>query len=250
MQMTFKKKWGAVLVVGILVLSGCATTVQDETIIDLSEKQWSALLDSGTLSNNQEYRTRVRAISQRLLIAADENPSEWRIAVFENDNVVNAFALPNKAIGVFSGIIQIAANDDQLATVLGHEISHVQLRHAQERLNSNLAPNVLIGIAKLPGAVTDVGVVKSAGSVVGTAIGAGTVLPFGRKQEFDADVNGVRIMAAAGYDPKQAAVFWGEIAKAQAKSGGAVPEFLSTHPSNEHRIERLQQEAARLENGL
>ena len=245
--MTFKKKWCAILAAGTLSLGACATSVNDDTIADAAEKQWTALLNSGTLSDNDEYRSRVSAVSERLLVAAGEDPSEWRVGVFENDDVVNAFALPNKAIGVFTGIIELSVNDDQLATVLGHEISHVQLRHAQERLNSNLAPRVLIGVAKLPGAVTDVGVVKSAGAVAGTAIGAGTVLPFGRKQELDADVRGIRLMAAAGYDPKQAAVFWHEMTEAHSKAGGTVPEFLSTHPSNKHRIERLEEEAALLE---
>lgn len=247
--MTFNKHWCAILAAGILGLSACATTVEDETIAEISEKQWTALLNSGALSDNEEYRTRVSAVTSRLLVAADEEPSEWRVAIFEKDDVVNAFALPNKAIGVFTGIIKLSANDAQLATVLSHEISHVQLRHAQERINSNLAPNVLIGVAKIPGAVTDVGVVKSAGSVAGTAIGAGTVLPFGRQQELEADINGVRLMAAAGYDPKQAAVFWHEMAEARSESGDTVPEFLSTHPSNENRIERLEEEIARLEDG-
>lgn len=246
--MNNKKKWCAVLAAGILGLSGCASSVQEETINDVAEQQWTALLNSGTLSENEEYRTRIDAISERLLVAAGEDPSGWRVAVFENDDVVNAFALPNKAIGVFTGILKIANNDAQLATVMGHEISHVQLHHAQERLNSNFAPRVLIGVAKLPGAVTNVGAVKSAGSVAGTAIGAGTVLPFGRSQELEADIEGIRLMAAAGYDPNQAPIFWREI-EDQKKAGGSVPEFLSTHPSNEHRIERLKQEAAILESG-
>ena len=248
MQMTFKKKWCAIIAAGVLGLGGCATSVKEETIADVAEKQWTALLDSGTLSDNNDYRKRVNAVSDRLLVAAGENPNEWRVAVFEDDDVVNAFALPNKAIGVFTGIIQLSTNDAQLATVLSHEISHVQLHHAQERINSNLGPRVLIGVAKLPGAVTDVGVVKSAGAVAGTAIGAGTTLPFGRKQELEADVQGVRLMAAAGYDPKQAALFWHEI-EDHKKAGGYVPEFLSTHPSNKHRIERLEEEAASLEAG-
>ncbi len=247
--MIFKKKWCAVLAVGILGLGGCATTVKEETIANAAEQQWAMLLDSATLSENENYRIRVNAVSERLLVAAGENPSEWRVVVFENDDVANAFALPNKAIGVLTGILQIADNDAQLATIIGHEISHVQLHHAQERINSNFAPRVLIGAAKLPGAVTNVGVLKSAGSVAGTAIGAGTVLPFGRSQELEADIEGVRLMAAAGYDPKQAAIFWQRMEE-HKRSGALMPEFLSTHPSNEHRIDSLKQEVARLESEL
>ena len=124
-----------------------------------------------------------------------------------------------------------------------HEVAHVRLKHVEARVNRSIAPNILIGVAKLPGQITGVPVVKSTGSVVGGVVQAGAVLPYNRDQEIDADTEGVTYAYKAGYDPRQAAVLWRKIEEATKAAGTSTPEFLSTHPSNERRIRALEETA-------
>lgn len=228
-----------------LTVAACSSTggvVSQDRIEKSAEEQWTQLLSKMALSDNETYLTRTKTVSERILNAAGENPDEWRIAVFDEDNVYNAFALPNKTIGVFSGILTISKTDDQLATVLGHEVAHVRLNHAETRVNRELAPRILIGVTSLPGEVVGVGAVKTVGAIAGAGVAAGAVLPFERNQELEADAEGLKYLAAAGFDPTQAPDLWRNISKYN-KKGGGVPEFLSTHPSDERRIRKLEQAA-------
>ncbi len=233
-----------------LFAAGCASNgqiISEETIVRSAEAQWTALLEQAPLTENEGYKARTHAVAERILLAAGENPDEWRVAVFESDETFNAFALPNKAIGVFTGILTISQTDSQLATVIGHEVAHVRLKHGEERVNRELAPRILAGVAQIPGEVVGVDAVRTAGAIAGAGVKAGTILPFNRNQELEADLEGLNYLAEAGYDPKEAALLWREIER-HHEDKGKVPEFLSTHPSGERRIKRLEEAAAELEN--
>jgi len=162
-------------------------------------------------------------------------PSSWEVEVF-NDDSANAFALPGGKIGVHTGLLKVAVNQDQLATVIGHEVAHVLAGHSNERASTNLATqgalealNVLSGPASPAKSRTL--------AVLGVGAQVGVLLPFSRAQESEADVLGLDLMARAGFDPRQGPALWENMARV----GGSPPELLSTHPSSATRIAALRQ---------
>ena len=237
----------ALLALAAAACAGGGNIISEDTIVRSAEEQWTEILEKAPLTNEKIYQNRTKTVANRILLAAGEDPREWRVAVFDGDEIYNAFALPNKAIGVFTGIITISETDDQLAAVLGHEVAHVRLKHGEERVNRELAPRILAGVAQIPGEVVGVDAVRTAGAIAGAGVKAGTILPFNRNQELEADLEGLNYLAEAGYDPKEAALLWREIER-HHEDKGKVPEFLSTHPSGERRIKRLEEAAAELEN--
>jgi len=160
-------------------------------------------------------------------VTAETGGGPWEVQVFETKDV-NAFALPGGKIGVYTGLLKVAQNQDQLAAVLGHEVGHVIAGHSAARVSNEMAANLGIGI------------LSSKTGISADAIGMGAnlllLLPFSRGDESEADILGMDYMAKAGFDPRQAAELW----RNMAKSGGqAPPEFMSTHPSNQTRIQEL-----------
>jgi predicted Zn-dependent protease len=165
---------------------------------------------------------KVRAITRRIVRAAGIEPLqreinlhlrgyrfEWEANVIA-DRRVNAFCLPGGKIVVYTGILPVAENDDQLATVLSHEIAHALAHHSNERLTREESGRVNMLVNKA----------------------------FDRRQESEADHIGIFLMTFAGYQPEEAVRFW--VRMSQAHQGGNIPEFLSDHPSDEHRIRDMQ----------
>jgi len=154
----------------------------------------------------------------------------WEIVVFE-DSTANAFALPGGKIGVHTGLLKVASNQDQLATVIGHEVAHVLAEHANERVSTAYAAQ---------GGVQLVEILTGASSPTQrqllALLGAGAQLPFSRAQEAEADLLGLDAMARAGFDPRESVNLWRNMA---ASGGAKPPELLSTHPSDERRMAAL-----------
>ncbi|HAZ88545.1 MAG TPA: peptidase, partial [Marinobacter adhaerens] len=161
-------------------------------------------------------------------------PQSWEIAVFENATP-NAFALPGGKIGVHSGLLELAENQAQLATVIGHEIAHVLADHGNERLTQELglqAGMLLVGL------FTESEIAENQiQQALGIGAQLGITLPFSRAHEEEADLMGLEIMARAGFEPGQSVRLWQNMAQA---SGAQPLEFLSTHPNHDTRIASLQ----------
>ncbi len=192
-------------------------------------------------SADKNLNAMVQRVGNR--VAASANPdianAQWEFVLFENDQP-NAFALPGGKVGVYTGILKITKTDAGLATVLAHEIGHVAARHGAERMSEQLA----IGAA---GAGLGVALGKQSQStqqIAMTAFGLGTtglrVLPHSRAQESEADHIGLIYMAKAGYNPVEAISFWECFRDYNQKKGGTPPEFLSTHPTDQRRIDDLK----------
>ena len=166
------------------------------------------------------------------------NDIEWELAIFENE-AVNAFAMPGGKIGVFSGILKVTENQDQLATVMGHEIAHVTAQHSKNRAQSSELTNLGINVAAilLGGGYT--GATYTAQQALAAGAQFGITLPHTRGQESEADVIGLEYMARAGFDPRESVPLWQRMDSA---SDNKPAEFLSTHPSSETRIENLVSE--------
>jgi len=160
----------------------------------------------------------------------EEAPGSWEVTLFEEDSA-NAFALPGGKIGVHTGLLRVATNQDQLATVLGHEVAHVVARHSNERVSTQYAAQTGLQLA---GAITSGSPQLMA--LLGVGAQVGVLLPFSRTQESEADMLGLDLMARAGFDPRQSVSLWENMARA---GGAGQPEFLSTHPSHGTRIQEL-----------
>ncbi|WNC70928.1 M48 family metallopeptidase [Thalassotalea psychrophila] len=160
---------------------------------------------------------------------------EWEIVVFDSEQV-NAFALPGGKIGVYTGILNVTENADQLAAIIGHEVGHVIAQHSNERLSSNQLSKGALVVAGAAAASSDID--NKALVVAGAAVGMKYLLlmPYGRAHESEADIIGQDLMAKSGFDPRASVKLWQNMAKL---SKDAPPEFFSTHPSNQTRISDL-----------
>lgn len=177
-----------------------------------------------------------------------ELPPQWRQggwdeAVFVDKNP-NAFALPGGKVGVYTGIFDVARNQDQFAAVIGHEIGHVIERHHDERVTRQMgAAGAVQLLSVLAGARYGQSGSQLASQGGGVIAQAGFLLPGTREQETEADVVGQRLMAQAGFDPRQAVDLWQNML---AASAGRPPEWLSTHPDPKSRIGELRNRAESL----
>ena len=246
----------------VLLLAGCATTSTTQSgAVGVDRKQYvglvsekeaeeqSALAYQQTLKDAQGKKLlntdsaetqRVRAIAQRLIAQVgvfrpDAANWKWEVNVQESKEV-NAYCMAGGKIMVYTGLIdQLKPSDDELAAVMGHEISHALREHVREQMSRAKAQQLgLIGAAALVGLST-----KSSDNAMRTLALGGAVaavaltLPNSRTAEHEADEMGLELAARAGYDPNAAVTLWDKMSKL---GGAKPPEILSTHPSNESRI--------------
>ncbi|TVY85717.1 Mitochondrial metalloendopeptidase, partial [Lachnellula willkommii] len=191
---------------------------------------------------------KVHRVMERLIPASGMEDTRWELHVIHSDEM-NAFVLPGGKVFVYSGILPIAKNDDMLAAILGHEIAHNVARHSAEHLSSL----VILAPVRFVFAWLDFsGFTFGLGRVLGDlALEFGLMMPASRKQESEADYIGLMMMAKACYDPKAAVKVWQRM---EAARESEIPQWLSTHPSDNTRIEQMTKwlpkaEAARDESG-
>ena len=162
---------------------------------------------------------------------------EWEFNLINNDDSANAWCMPGGKIAFYTGILKFTKDEAGIAAVMGHEVAHAIAKHSNERMSQALIAN--FGTAILSKSMQN----KPAKTreAFNTAIGIGTtfgvILPFSRLQESEADRIGLILMAKAGYDPQHAVAFWKRMQESKSKT---VPEFISTHPSDEHRIKDIE----------
>lgn len=237
----FRRWWGGAALA--LALAGCQTVPvtgrQQFNLIppgqdpQLGAQAYAQMLEGARVRNSgPEYQMVTRVIER--LVAVAEAPPEyrWEVNLIDEPQTANAWALPGGKMAVYTGILPITRDETGLAVVMSHEIAHATARHGTERMTQQLGASLVLEYA--------------AGEHVALATQAANLLvfmPWGRRQELEADHIGLIYMARAGYDPREAVSFW----KRMAEAGGASPpEFLSTHPATETRIraiERLLPEA-------
>jgi metalloendopeptidase OMA1, mitochondrial len=211
----------------------------DQQQMQLGSQQYTKTLQqyqADVISSGAEY-SEVQRVAKRIeAVAARDKPAfVWRVTLLRK-NEANAYCLPGGKIVVYTGILPLTRNDAGLATVLGHEVAHATAEHVAERIERQhltkvAAAIVAGGIAVTPGQYARVVALLGVG-------GEAASLPFSRSQESEADHIGLVYMARAGYDPRQALAFWKRMAR--ASKGKEPPEFASDHPSDQHRIERVQ----------
>jgi len=209
----------------------------------LGAQSFEQLKEQETINHDQKTNQYVQCVTKAL--TSKLNPSsgfsQWEVVVFDSKQV-NAFALPGGKIGVYTGLLEVATNQDQLATVIGHEISHVLAQHSNERLSRSQLANVGLQLSSMAISGTDYHDVTMAG--LGLGMQYGVLMPYGRAQESESDIVGLRLMAEAGFNPNESVSLWQNMAK--AAGGSQPPELLSTHPSHSTRIDDLRAEIGRL----
>ena len=222
-----------IVLLACAALGGCALPLVTESEIEAeSEGQFQQMRNSMPQSTDANVNRYVNCVA-RAIVAELDDPyagKDWEVVVFENE-AINAFAMPGGKIGVFTGIFRVARNQDQLAAVIGHEVAHVTEQHSLERVNREMTQQgVVIGASSVLGGGQATYDLISMGAQIGLS------LPYGRGQESDADVVGLRYMAAAGFDPRQSVKLWKNM---DAENDVAPPEWWSTHPSSDTRIDDL-----------
>jgi predicted Zn-dependent protease len=227
-----------------LGIAACATSplgrsqlnlFSDAQMDRLGATAYAEIRQSTPVSRDRRARRFVRCVSEAVTDVAGSPGERWQVTLFE-DPSANAFALPGGKIGVNTGLLEVARNQDQLATVIGHEVAHVIARHGAERMSQEFATKAGLDLARaLSGAPSPTR--NAIFGALGVGAKFGILLPYSRTQESEADLLGLDLMAKAGFDPRESVELWQNMERA---GGRARPEFLSTHPSSGTRIADLQ----------
>jgi len=197
----------------------------------------------GTLNRDPGQVKRVRGIARQLIAATgafrnDAPKWHWEVNVITS-NELNAWCMPGGKIAVYTGLMErLRLSDDELAAVMGHEIAHALREHGRERASQQATQGAVLGVGAALLGIGEFGT-SLAGIVADVTIG----LPYSREFEREADRIGVELAARAGHDPRAAVSLWQKMAQV---SGGGPPQFLSTHPAPQNRIQDLQGYAARV----
>ena len=234
-----------------------ALLVSEREIEIKSEKAGEQMLAQTPRSRDLTKRALVRCVAKNIIKQLDEpyRSSSWEIELFENPGV-NAFAMPGGKLGVFSGLFEVAADQDELATVIGHEIAHVTKKHSYERAKRDMRTQIgaTIGMAVLMGNMASKQITSQAElNQINNQINTinmmsqimaeyGLNLPFNRSQEKDADKAGLLYMARAGFNPLKSLSLW---KKMQDQGNRPNLEFVSSHPSDKKRINGLSSQLSK-----
>jgi metalloendopeptidase OMA1, mitochondrial len=235
----------------VLLLWACSTVpisgrqqlllVSESEEIALGNQAYQQVLtkDKSKLSTDLQINNMVNTIGRRIAAVANKPDYSWQFTVIKDDKTANAFCLPGGKVAVYTGILPYTKNENGLAFVIAHEVSHAIARHGGERMSHQLL--VQLGEQGLNLAIANKSpaAVQAIDQGYGLASQVGVLLPFSRTQEYEADQIGLILMAEAGYDPREAPTFFENMLNQSNKQ--APPEFLSTHPADQARIQRLKQ---------
>jgi len=221
--------------------------VDDGTVMSLSAQQYADFMAANPPVTGTADAERVKRVGAQMVYAVESylaakgqssllDGYNWEFNLVNNPEV-NAWCLPGGKIVIYTGIMPLFTSDADLAVVMGHEISHAILKHGSERMSQQL----LVEYGGTALSVLLSSKPAETQQLYNTAFGISStlgVLAFSRKQELEADKSGLFVMATGKYDPNVAVAFWQRMKAASGSSG--TPVFLSTHPSDDQRIEEIQ----------
>jgi len=165
---------------------------------------------------------------------------DWEYILIDNKKVRNAWCMPGGKIAVYTGMLDVTKNTNGLAAVMGHEIAHAVAKHSVERASRNVATNVVLQVTDIltGGKLSTVN--RTTGmNTVGLLTQMGILNPFNRKQESEADYLGLIFSSLSGYDIRETVKVWGRMK--EYNKGKTPPEFMSTHPSPDNRIKKINE---------
>lgn len=245
------------VIAGLLVLSGCSVNpftgkstmalVSNAELFPMSFQEYDSFIKEHSVVHNTNESRMIETVGQRIANAADVwlkangfphylDDYKWEFKLVKDDQV-NAWCMPGGKIVFYTGILPIAKNEAGIAAIMGHEVAHALSNHGQQRMSAAEYQSLVgaLGSAALSNNTTTQQIFEQAYGVGSTI---GVMLPFSRRHESEADKIGLTLMTIAGYDPMEAARLWERMAQA---GGASAPEFLSTHPANQTRIQNIIQ---------
>lgn len=225
--------------------------VSDSEMLTTSTQQYDQFMKENKASTNAADTDRIKRVGARIQKAVEayakqNNRSQdlagyaWEFNLVESKEV-NAWCMPGGKVVFYSGIMPVCHDDNGVAVVMGHEVAHAVAKHGAERMSQQLMLQ-MGGVALQTALQSKPQETQQMWmGVFGAGAQYGVMLPYGRGQESEADHLGLIFMAMAGYDPHQAVSFWERMAKASA-GAEKPPEFMSTHPSDQSRIKKIEEE--------
>ena len=236
----------AIVISSLLLIGACSTSstgrnqvmlYSNTELSKMGAQSFEQLKEKEKISQNKALNAYVQCVADTITphVPKSAHQGNWEVIVFESEQV-NAFALPGGKIGIYTGILDVAKTPDQLAAIMGHEVAHVIEGHSNERLSSGQLAN--IGLVAASAVLTSQEVENKGLWMAGLGVGIqyGVLMPYSRTHESEADIVGENLMAKAGFNPKASIELWRNMSKLSKE---APPEFMSTHPSNETRINQL-----------
>lgn len=245
----------------LLLVSNCATNpftgkktmafVPNNQILPMAFQQYEQVKEQSKLITNTANSAMITRIGNEIAAAAEkwldangyENYTQnykWEFSLIDED-VVNAWAMPGGKVAFYTGILPVAQNENGIATIMGHEVAHALANHGQQRMSAGALQQ---GLGMVGGVLLSEN--QQNQEYFNLAYGLGSqylgMLPFSRSHETEADEIGLKLMAIAGYNPDEGSELWKRMD--QASGGNKPPEFLSTHPSTENRIQNLNRMAS------
>ena len=222
--------------------------VSDAEVLPTSFAQYEGFLKENKISVDKKKTNEIQTVGLRISKAVDKfmrangmvseaDSYRWEFNLID-DPTVNAWCMPGGKVVFYTGILPICANTDGIAAVMGHEVAHAFAKHGQERMTSSYGQQLGSVLVALGTSNKDPKAQEIWNSAFGVTSSVG-LLAFSRTHETEADKLGMVFMIMAGYNPQEAINVWIRMSE-RAESGSAQPEFLSTHPSNETRIQNLQ----------
>lgn len=221
--------------------------VPNSQILPMSFEQYNKVLEENEIVKEGEQAQMIERVGYKLANASERwlakkgypnytDNYKWEFSLIKDDQV-NAWAMPGGKVAFYTGIMPIAKNEAGVAAIMGHEIAHALANHGQQRMSAGQIQQAVGAVGMIA-----LGDDEESQQLFSTAYGIGSqvgvMLPFSRKHETEADRIGIKLMAIAGYDPDEAADLWRRMK--EQSGGGGPPQFLSTHPSNDERINNLE----------
>ncbi|MBN2406200.1 MAG: M48 family metallopeptidase [Elusimicrobia bacterium] len=248
-----------------VVLEGCASVpltgrrqmnlIPSSQMSAMGAGNYRQVMESSKLSGDRDKVEMIRRVGGKISAAAEKFLKEngrsedlkyysWEYNLIDDDETVNAWAMPGGKIAFYTGILKLATTEDEIAVIMGHEVGHVIANHGNERMSQMMLVQFgSIALNKMLEAKPE-----ETKNIFLTAFGMsaqiGVLLPYSRKHEYEADWIGLKLMHDAEYDPYAAVEFWNKMIKL---SSGSPPEFLSTHPSSSNRVEKMKQNIRKLQ---
>lgn len=249
----------SILLAFIILISGCKSVpitgrnqlnlLPGSQMRAMAADQYNQVLDSAQIVRGTQESQMIKAVGEDIKNAVqrylrENDRSEllegynWEFNLIKNDDMINAWAMPGGKVAFYTGILPICQGKNGVAVVMGHEVAHAIAHHGNERMSQGLLTQ--LGGVALQVALNDKPQQTQQLALAAYGLGSqvGVLLPYSRLHESEADHMGLIFMAMAGYDPHEAPELWKRMA---AQGGAQPPEFLSTHPSHETRIENLNE---------
>ncbi len=239
-------KLPVVILSALIVLSACSSSstgrkqvmlFSDSELDKMGAASFDDMKKQTAMSSDKATNSFVQCVANAITknVPKSVHKGDWEVVVFDSAQA-NAFALPGGKIGVYTGILNVTENQDQLGAIIGHEVGHVIEHHSNERLSASKLQNMGMAAAT---AVVGMADIENKGlwmAGLGLGLQYGVIMPYGRSHESEADIVGQDLMARSGFDPSASIKLWQNMA---ALSKNSPPEFMSTHPSNVTRIKQL-----------